>query len=71
MFTCLFHLKSLFSIKLAYFIYTGIQTSTGALCERWVQELGKTWNFECKWPQIMSLSVAEEGEVFSRKVEHI
>ena len=67
MFTCLFHLKSLFSIKLAYFIYTGIQTSTGALCERWVQELGKTWNFECKWPQIMYLSVAEEVKYFLAK----
>lgn len=67
MFTRLFHLKSLFSIKLAYFIYTGIQTSTGALCERWVQELGKTWNFECKWPQIMSLSVAEEVKYFLAK----
>lgn len=60
--------KISFSIKLACFIYTGIQTILElALCEYWVQELGETWNFECKWPQIKSLSFAEEVKCFLAK----
>lgn len=29
-----------------------------------MQELRKTWNFEYKWPQIISLTVAEEVRYF-------
>lgn len=32
-----------------------------------MQELGKTWNFENKRPQIISLSFAEEVRYFSAK----